>query len=498
MGIRPLIMTLIIAMIIAPCLADSKIVSIDRGSATTFVIRSDGSVWSCGYNGDGNLGDGTTVSRCVLGPTLIDNARKIAVTNGGGVVLKNDGTVWTWGSNELSVRGYETTNSLTIDPVLNMTDVKDIFSSYANCFAIKEDGTVWAWGTNYRGCLGDGTDETRLTPVQVRGLPNNILAMASSGIHTLALDDTGKVWSWGNNSHGQLGDSTVLDSLTPKQLSISNVKSIAVGSSMSYALKNDGTIWAWGNNEQGALGDGTNTDRSTPVKVSGLTGVTSIATGVRADVLALKSDGSVWAWGLGTVMIGDNVGDWSKIIATPQKVNVTDIVAISGGSGYMVMKNDGSLWAWGRNAHGELGIGWFDIGDEDDQWGVFTPTKVLTEPGATPFPEITITPNPTITVTPIPVNNSDISINQLNNTSTSIGQVGTPDNVSAGQATTTMAITPSPTVSIKPDPTVSAIPHSTTSPGDTGIPYIEAITGICVLVLAVIIGFLAYIKILKK
>ena len=354
-----------------------------------FVVQADGTVWSTGRNFEGTLGDGTTTDRCVLGSTLIDNVQKIVVTDGG-MALKKDGTVWTWGPNRLGISGYETSDNLTPAPIPNMTGVKDIFGSYESCFAIKNDGTVWTWGTNYAGNLGDGTDVTRLTPVLVQGLPDNIISIAPTGITTLALDSNGNVWAWGSDRWGQLGDGlTNSVSYTPKKISLDNVKMIVVyeGSAASYAIKNDGTLWRWGVGESNS-GDAY-VYSSTPVEVSGLSDVISIAPG--RGVLALKSDGSVWGWGIGTITLANGVTDNSNIIDTPQKVNIDNVEAIYVSDGdYVAMKKDGSLWAWGFNSCGELGVGRVDDSGKYYLNGVFTPMKVL-DPGSTPLP-----PAPTI------------------------------------------------------------------------------------------------------
>src|SRR6185295_8238983 len=132
--------------------------------------------------------------------------------------------------------------------------------------------------------------------------------IATGMTHNLALSSNGTVLAWGSNTSGQLGDGTVVSKLSPVQVSGlgagSGVVAIAAGSAYSLALKSDGTVLAWGSNSTGQLGDGTTTSRSTPVQVSGLgsgSGVVSIAASsgglLGSHSLALKSDGSVLAWG---------------------------------------------------------------------------------------------------------------------------------------------------------------------------------------------------------
>ena len=113
---------------------------------------------------------------------------------------------------------------------------------------LRSDGTVWACGSNFAGQLGDGTTTISLVPVQVSGL-SNVIAVAVGDYHSLALKSDGTVWAWGDNSWGQMGDGgeNPVDRLIPVQVSgLSGVVEIDASSWHSLALKSDGTLWAWG------------------------------------------------------------------------------------------------------------------------------------------------------------------------------------------------------------------------------------------------------------
>ncbi|MDO8140263.1 MAG: carboxypeptidase regulatory-like domain-containing protein [Candidatus Brocadiales bacterium] len=186
--------------------------------------------------------------------------------------------------------------------------------------------------------------------------------IASGGDHTIALKSDGTVWAWGYNEHGELGDGTTTTEFpygktTPIQVSgLRGVTAIAGREFHSIALKSDGTVWAWGSNSFGKLGDGTTTDRTTPVQVSGLSGITAIAVG-RSHSIALKSDGTVWAWG----------GNYSGQLGDGTTTNRTFPVQISGLSGVtaiasgddhtIALKSNGTVWTWGYNGYGALGDG---------------------------------------------------------------------------------------------------------------------------------------------
>jgi alpha-tubulin suppressor-like RCC1 family protein len=169
-------------------------------------------------------------------------------------------------------------------------------------------------------------------------------------------------WAWGlNNDHGELGDGTTTDRHTAVHVqNLSGVTAIAAGNgSHSLALKSDGTVWAWGLNERGQLGDGNIIDRHTPVQVQNLGGVTAIAAG-NAHSLALKSDGTVWAWGLNERgQLGDgNIIDRHTPVQVQNLGGVTAIAA--GGAHSLALGSDGTVWAWGYNHFGQLGDGTTD------------------------------------------------------------------------------------------------------------------------------------------
>lgn len=221
--------------------------------------------------------------------------------------LKSDGTVWTWGSNgfgQLGNGGYTSTS--TPGQVSNISSVIAISSWSAFTLALKSDGTVWGWGTDYSGELGDGASNTnRPLPVQTSNL-TGVVAIANGWIHGLAVKNDGTLWTWGRNVNGQLGDGTTTNRSAPVQVSgLTSVTAAAGGENHSMALKSDGTVWAWGDNSHGELGDGTTTTRTTPVQVSGLSNIIAIAAGTNCSI-AVNSDGIVYAWGLNNVgQLGD-------------------------------------------------------------------------------------------------------------------------------------------------------------------------------------------------
>jgi len=169
--------------------------------------------------------------------------------------------------------------------------------------------------------------------------------------------------SCGNNTYGQFGDGSISAGgveaggrNVPADMLMTNSSTVAAGGYQSMALKSDGTVWAWGNNVYGQLGDGTTTNRSTPVQVGGLSGVVAVAAGAYHS-MALKSDGTVWAWGRN---FGGSLGDGTTLDrSTPvQVLGLTGVSALAAGRWYgMALKSDGTVWAWGANGYGQLGDG---------------------------------------------------------------------------------------------------------------------------------------------
>ena len=229
-----------------------------------------------------------------------------------------------------------------------MAAIPQIAAGNGHTVALKEDGTVWAWGDNSDGQLGDGTGQSRYVPMQVAGL-TNVIAVAAGGWHTVALKADGTVWTWGSNRWGQLGDGGAVDTrYVPEQIAgLTNVMAVAAGGDHTVALKADGTVWAWGSNGWGQMGNGSVGDKHLPMQITGLANIAAVAAG-SGHTVVLKEDGTVWAcgnndWG----QLGG--GDTTLSRYTPvQASGVDNVKAVAAGGLYTVgLKVDGTVWSWG-------------------------------------------------------------------------------------------------------------------------------------------------------
>ncbi len=280
----------------------------------------------------------------------------------------SDSSIQSWGQDVYGQLGDDPVNAQKTTPVAvaNLTGMIAVAGGNYHSLAIKSNFTLWSWGEDTYGQLGDNASLTnQSTPVQVASL-TGIIAVSAGAYHSLALKSDGTVWSWGWDNSGQLGDNAGYgtpadDKSTPVQVaSLTNIIAVAAGGYHSLALKNDGTIWSWGRDNYGQLGDNASlTNQPTPVQVASLTGIIAIAAGYDHS-LALKSDGTVWSWGWDIYgQLGDNAsyGTATDDKSTPVAVaSLTSVTAIAAGAYHsLALKSNNTIASWGWDSYGGLG-----------------------------------------------------------------------------------------------------------------------------------------------
>ena len=273
--------------------------------------------------------------------------------------LNGDGSVWGTGNIPGSARG-------TTSPVrlLQLSGVVSLAAGTATEFALLADGTIWGVGKNDVGQLGDNSAQYRSQPQQIPGI-SGVQAIATYTDSVLALARDGTVWAWGRNDRGQLGDGTQKDRAVPARvIGLTNIIAIAAGDSSALALRDDGTVWIWGWTA-GAAGDGLNAgpndpgyNHLVPVQVHVLDQVVAISAG-QTHYLALRKDGTLWTWGAG--FNGENgigAAGLVEFVRLPMQIPALDHVVAISARGFrfsLALKSDGTVWAWGINNVGQLG-----------------------------------------------------------------------------------------------------------------------------------------------
>jgi alpha-tubulin suppressor-like RCC1 family protein len=418
---------------------------------------SQGAAVSWGSNYRGQLGDGTTCDdahpeNCnrtrpvpVVGvkrsPFLVGAVALSAGTEHS-LALLEGGRVRAWGGNDHGQLGDGTAVPERDRPVVvlgpdgtgQLTGVKSVAAGNVHSLALARDGTVWAWGHNIWGQLGagiiDGPDFCPIPPepphasdsvcskrpVAVIGPGGaarltHVTAVAAGVNHSVALRADGTVWTWGQNGLGQLGIGDTkgpeicapyMPEYGPSPCSaepvpvvgpdgtgrLDHVVAVAAGDDYSLAVRVDGTVWAWGSNAYAGLGQPESWEpevcvtpyapiptacSTRPIPVIGPDGETPLR-GVKAvaangspmglHVLALRRDGTVWAWGIDDMgQLGDGVSQTQsrlpvQVVGPRGEGHLTHVERIAAGGKFSLARRvDGSLWAWGLNNSGQLGIG---------------------------------------------------------------------------------------------------------------------------------------------
>jgi alpha-tubulin suppressor-like RCC1 family protein len=311
--------------------------SIAAGFRSKFSLatKTDGTLWSWGYNNSGRLGQNTTTN--VSSPVQIPGNTWSSISSGYNFSLstKTDGTLWSWGYNDQGQLGQNNRTYYSSPVQIPGTTWSSISAGSNHSLSTKTDGTLWSWGDNLYGGLGQNNRTDSSSPVQI---PGNTWSSIVGGFGDLATKTDGTLWSWGFNYFGELGQNNRTYYSSPVQIPGTTWSSIDSSSQHTLATKTDGTLWAWGKNNKGQLGQNNVTYRSSPVQIPGTTW-SSIAAGFRSSggfSLATKTDGTLWGWGDNN--IGQIAQNTSSVVyySSPIQIPGTQWSSISAGNQHTI------------------------------------------------------------------------------------------------------------------------------------------------------------------
>ncbi|WP_217134938.1 RCC1 domain-containing protein [Leucobacter chinensis] len=341
-----------------------------NGSAS-FAADASGATyaWGSGFRGQHGDGQGAALSKTPVLVSVPGSARLVEITGGDTHVLglDTDGRVFGWGGNTRSQLGLgDTQDRLEPTPIalLDGVTANQVEAGFYHSLALGSNGRVYGWGDNGNGQLGNpAAGKNASLPVEAQ-LPADVrvTALAAGSYFSLALSESGDLYAWGYNDKGQLGDGSTVTRSTPVKVENpdgAHFVSVAAGNGQSYAVTTSGEVYAWGTNDSGQLGTGDTTGSVLPKRVNFATGVSivSIAAG-HSHTLALDSDGTAYAWGLNTrgqLGLGDTAVRLSpEAVTLPGKVLVGQVAAGEGHS--IAIGADGNAYGWGANGpFGQVG-----------------------------------------------------------------------------------------------------------------------------------------------
>jgi len=320
---------------------------ISAGSSHIAAIRSDNTLWTWGSNDQYQLGLGDTTTR--YSPVQVGTNSWTAVSAGDKhtIGIRSNGSLYAWGKNDLGqVGGPGLAASWNV-----------VGRAAYGTHAITTTGELYAWGSLYSSAgslFGDGsTSGSASVPVQI-GVGSTWSKVYNRGGHTtLAIKTDGTLWAWGRNNAGQLGQGDTTNRPSMVQVgSDTNWKDVIIGgnefpaSLYVLAVKTNGTLWAWGYNEtNGMLGVGDTVSRSSPTQVGALTDWDKVAADATNHSMAIKTDGSLWSWGF----FGNASGRTGPVRASsPVQISAGSWRTVVGGENWFAgVKTDNTLWLWG-------------------------------------------------------------------------------------------------------------------------------------------------------
>lgn len=299
---------------------DIKMVS--GGRAHTLALKNNGDLYAFGGYGGYGLADIVGENHELYAPTkIMENIKYIDAGGGESCAITTSGELYIWHT-DFDYDKETTSPQKMMDDVICATSGRGCF------FAIKSDNSLWGWGDNSYGQLGDGTTESKIEPIKIMEDVKFVDVDNWGWTSVAAIKTDGSLWTWGLNSHGQLGNggecnvivgNSYRDKIqTIPQKIMDNIKDVNVTCWNMCAVDNSGNLYTWGSNYNGTNGNGIISDDAwedncqTPQKVLDNVSSAGIA---NFHGIAVKNDNSVWVWGAQPENFGNQ-------ISTPTKYTV--------------------------------------------------------------------------------------------------------------------------------------------------------------------------------
>jgi alpha-tubulin suppressor-like RCC1 family protein len=294
-----------------------QIEDLGAGFYHSAIVTKTGKLYTWGYNNYGQLGDGTTTQRTT--PTLIysfkeDKAKIVSLGEYHSAMITESGKLYTWGFNGNGRLGDGTTTNRTTPTLIDKFNGEKVISvslGHYHSAAITESGKLYTWGLNDKGQLGDGTTVEKHVPILIDNFGGEkVIAVSLGGWHSSAITESGKLYTWGRNDYGgALGDGTTVNKSVPTLIDRFNgekIKVVNLGFLHSSAITETGKLYTWGYNNAGQLGDGTIVNKSVPTLIDKFNGEKIITVNLGGGNVspynghssAITESGKLYMWGL--------------------------------------------------------------------------------------------------------------------------------------------------------------------------------------------------------